>query len=80
VPAVGWSPHDLRHQAATITARNPNVTLSELMATIGHSSHVAALCYQHATIERSKAIANYLDDVISAPQSAPVSPPVRIRP
>jgi hypothetical protein len=50
------------------------------MATIGHSSRVAALCYPHATIERSKAIANYLDDVISAPQSAPVSPPVRIRP
>ena len=73
-------PHDLRHHGATIIARNPNVTLRELMATIGHSSHVAALRYQHATIERSKAISIYLDKVISAAQSAPASPPVRIRP
>jgi hypothetical protein len=50
------------------------------MATIGHASHVAALRYQHATMERSKAIADYLDDVISAAQSAPASPQVRIRP
>ncbi len=47
-------------------ARNLNVTLRELMATIGHSSHVAALRYQHATAERSKEIATYLDEVISA--------------
>ena len=40
------------------------------MATIGHSSPVAALRYQHATAERSKAIAGYLDDVISLAQSA----------
>ena len=38
------------------------------MATIGHSSHVAALRYQHTTAERSKAIAAYLDDVISWPR------------
>ncbi len=62
----GVRPHDLRHHAATVIARNPNVTLRELMATIGHSSHVAALRYQHATAERSKEIAAYLDDVISA--------------
>jgi len=59
-------PHDLRHHAATLIARNPNVTRRELMATIGHSSHVAALRYQHATAERSKEIADYLDSVISA--------------
>jgi integrase len=58
--------HDLRHHAATVIARNPNVTLRELMATIGHSSPVAALRYQHATAERSKAIADYLDEVIAA--------------
>ena len=46
------------------------MTLRELMATIGHSSHVAALRYQHATAERSKAIANYLDDVIESARSA----------
>ena len=62
----GVRPHDLRHHAATLIARNPNVTRRELMATIGHSSHVAALRYQHATAERSKEIADYLDSVISA--------------
>ena len=62
----GIRPHDLRHHAATVIARNPNVTLRELMATIGHSSHVAALRYQHATAERSKEIADYLDGVITA--------------
>jgi hypothetical protein len=40
--------------------------LRELMATIGHSSHVAALRYLHATAERSREIADYLDGVISA--------------
>ena len=59
-------PHDLRHHAATVIARNPNVTLRKLMATIGHSSHVAALRYQHATAERSKEIAECLDGIISA--------------
>jgi hypothetical protein len=43
-------------------------TLRELMATIGHSSYVAAPRYQHCTAERSKAIADYLDDVITAAQ------------
>ena len=77
----GVRPHDLRHHAATVIARNPNVTLRELMATIGHSSHVAALRYQHATAERSREIADYLDGVISAarplnssPESAAVPP------
>jgi hypothetical protein len=51
------------------------------MATIGHSSHVAPLRYQHATAERSREIAEYLYDVISAarppnpsPESATVPP------
>jgi len=70
VGLCGVRPHDLRHHAATVIARNPNVTLRELMATIGHSSPVAALRYQHATAERSKAIAGYLDDVIKSAQSA----------
>jgi hypothetical protein len=63
-------PHDLRHHAATVIASDPNVTLRELMATIGHSSHVAALRYQHATAERSKEIADYLDDVITVATAA----------
>jgi hypothetical protein len=41
------------------------------MATIGHSSHVAALGYQHSTAERSRAIADYVDGVISAARIAP---------
>ncbi|HEY6428522.1 MAG TPA: hypothetical protein VIX84_14975, partial [Acidimicrobiales bacterium] len=64
----------------TIIARNPNVTLRELMATIGHSSYVAALRYQHTATERSQAIADYLDDVINSAQRAPSSAPVRRRP
>ena len=51
-------------------ARNPNVTLREIMAAIGHSSPVAALRYQHATAERGKAIATYLDEVIDSAGSA----------
>lgn len=62
--------HDLRHHAATLIARNPDVTLRELMATIGHSSHVAALRYQHSTAERNRAIADYLDDVINTTKRA----------
>jgi integrase len=75
----GIRPHDLRHHAATVIARNPNVTLRELMATIGHSSYVAALRYQHATAARNRAIADYLDDVITSAQSAPPSAQVRNR-
>jgi hypothetical protein len=62
----GVRPHDLRHHATTVIERNPNVTLRKLMATIGHSSHMTALRYQHATAERSKEIADYLDGVITA--------------
>ena len=76
----GVRPHDLRHHAATVIARNPNVTLRELMAAIGHSSPVAALRYQHATAERSKAIASYLDDVIESARSAHESARIPHRP
>ncbi len=62
----GIRPHDLRHHAATLVARNRDVTLKELMAMIGHSSPVAALRYQHATEERNREIAGYLDNVIEA--------------
>jgi integrase len=58
--------HDLRHHAATTFARKPDVTLKELMATIGHASPVAALRYQHATEERGKELADYMDGVISS--------------
>jgi integrase len=70
VGLAGVRVHDLQHHAATVIARNPDVTLRELMATIGHSSHVAALRYQHSTAQRSRAIADYLDGVISAAKTA----------
>jgi integrase len=80
--AVGLSgvrPHDLRHHAATVIGRNPNVTLRGLMAAIGHSSPVAALRYQHASAERSKEIAGYLDDMIRSAQRAQASVPDPLR-
>lgn len=81
--AVGLTdahPHDLRHHAATIIARNPNVTLKELMATLGHSSPVAALRYQHASAERGREIASYLDDVIAGAERSPSAAVFRLRP
>jgi integrase len=67
--------HDLRHHAATLTARRPGITTKELMARIGHSSPVAALRYQHAAQERDRLVADYMDDVIASterPRRAPV--------
>jgi integrase len=61
----GLRPHDLRHHAATLTARMPGITTKELMARIGHASPRAALIYQHATRERDRAVAS-LDDVVAA--------------
>lgn len=58
--------HDLRHHAATLTARMPGVTTRELMARIGHASPRAALIYQHATAERDRAIAAFLDAEVAA--------------
>ena len=56
--------HDLRHHAATLTAQMPGITTKELMARIGHSSPRAALIHHHATDERDRDIAAFLDQVI----------------
>jgi len=40
----------------------PGVTTKELMARIGHASPRAALIYQHATEERDRTIADYLEE------------------
>jgi integrase len=61
----GLRVHDLRHHAATTFARKPDVTLKELMAAIGHASPVAALRYQHATEERGRELADYMDNIIT---------------
>lgn len=60
--------HDLRHHAATLTARMPGITTKELMARIGHTSPRAALIYQHATEQRDRQIAAYLDQAIPEPE------------
>ncbi len=71
--------HDLRHHAATLTARMPGVTTKELMARIGHSSPRAALIYQHATAERDRAIASFLDEQVSAAERSQRAPIVALR-
>jgi hypothetical protein len=55
-------------------ARLPGVTTKELMGRLGHASPRAALIYQHATAERDRQIADYLDGQVSAAdQSADTS-------
>ena len=67
---TGLHIHDLRHAAATMMARMPGVSTKELMARIGHASPRAALIYQHATAERDRLIADYLDAHIAAAEAA----------
>jgi integrase len=62
---AGLRIHDLRHHAATLVARMPGITTKELMARIGHASPRAALFYQHATVERDRAAADFLDHEIA---------------
>jgi len=51
--------HDLRHSSATWAAVVGGTT-RELMNRLGHASPAAALRYQHATVERDRAIAELL--------------------
>ena len=51
--------HDLRHSGATWAAVVGGTT-RELMSRLGHASPAAALRYQHATVERDRAIAQRL--------------------
>lgn len=75
---AGLRMHDLRHHAATLTARMPGVTTRELMARIGHASPRAALIYQHATEERDRAIAAFLDLQVKAAERPAKAPVVRL--
>jgi integrase len=63
-------PHDLRHHAATLMAQMPGITTKELMARIGHSSPRAALIYQHATAERDRQVADFLEERLDAARPA----------
>jgi len=40
-------------------------TLPELMHRLGHSTHTAALCYQHATNERHREVADRLGELLN---------------
>ena len=53
-PDLRW--HDLRHSGAVMAAQS-GATLAELMARLGHSTHAAALRYQHQAQGRDKVIA-----------------------
>ncbi len=56
--------HDLRHTGLTLAA-STGATTAELMRRAGHASPDAALRYQHATLERDRALASRLDDLSS---------------
>jgi len=51
--------HDLRHAGLTWSAA-AGATIAELMHWAGHASPAAALRYQHATIDRDRALADAL--------------------
>lgn len=66
----GFRFHDLRHTANTLTAA-AGASTAELMARMGHSSHQAALRYQHATRDRDAALAELVDGFVSAARVDP---------
>jgi integrase len=49
--------HDLRHLAATLAAQH-GASLAELQARMGHSTVSAAMRYQHATLDRDRAVSS----------------------
>ena len=51
-------------------AQMPGITTKELMARIGHSSPRAALIYQHATAERDREVATFLEGRLEAMKPA----------
>jgi hypothetical protein len=65
---------------ATVSAPDPNVTLKETDGDDGHSSPRAALICQHATAERDRAHADYLEGVLAEAKRSPKTGAVRLRP
>jgi integrase len=55
--------HDLRHTGATLAAAT-GASTKELMYRLGHASPAAALRYQHATVDRDRAIAEALSELV----------------
>ncbi len=66
----GFRFHDLRHTANTLAA-STGASTRELMHRLGHASSVAALRYQHATVERDTEVARLLDELVRAASQAP---------
>ena len=64
--------HDLRHSSATWAAVVGGTT-RELMNRLGHASPAAALRYQHATVERDRAIAELLGQLREPAATADVA-------
>ena len=56
--------HDLRGSGATWAA-TAGATVRELMSRLGHATPVVALRYQHATLERDRAIADRLGALLN---------------
>ena len=52
--------HDLRHLAATLAAQH-GASLAELQARLGHSTVNAAMRYQHATLDRDRAVSEKIN-------------------
>jgi integrase len=61
-PDVGLHLHDLRHVGNDL--RSPGASIRDLMAHMGHSTHNAALIYQHANVQRQRDMAARLSDAI----------------
>ena len=67
---VGLHVHDLRGSGATWAA-TAGATVRELMSRLGHATPGVALRYQHATLERDKAIADRLDALLREGDTPP---------
>ena len=79
-PDVGLHLHDLRHVGNDL--RSPGASIRDLMAHMGHSTHNAALVYQHADVRRQQAMAAKLSDAIEQaiwPTSGPATSNVNRR-
>ncbi|MFE9576313.1 tyrosine-type recombinase/integrase [Nocardia sp. NPDC006044] len=69
--------HDLRHTGATLAAAT-GATLAGLMERLGHSTHQAAMRYQHAAANSDEAIAQGLSSFVTPPSSPTPEPINRV--
>ena len=63
--------HDLRHSGLTWSA-STGASVAEIMKRGGHASPTAALRYQHATMDRDRALAGALNDMAASAQAPAV--------